>query len=277
MLATVGLWAVPAGAGIPQLEIEETVSCNTETGEHVIDWSITNTLDNEIDFTSAEGLTVPGGTATSTDGPTPDVLPSGDTATGTTTLTGEFTGQVELIAQFMLVTGDPGAADGLADLPEPCEQVVEPTTTTTTAPPPETLAPAPEPIQEAPTFTGLEPGVPGLTPPDPPLDDGVVRLRPWARDDIDQLVEACQDAVKIQRFIPIPRPYDRDDAEGYVQRTERQWREGTTAAFAIVHADDPTRVLGAINSCWRARWGTPATGWRRGRAGGGWRPARHGC
>jgi RimJ/RimL family protein N-acetyltransferase len=88
--------------------------------------------------------------------------------------------------------------------------------------------------------------VASLLPPDPPLDDEVVRLRPWTDDDVDQLVAACQD-TEIQRFIPIPRPYGRDEAEAYVARTRRQWQDGSTAAFAIVDPDDPARVLGAIN------------------------------
>lgn len=83
-------------------------------------------------------------------------------------------------------------------------------------------------------------------PPDPPLDDGTVALRPWTHDDVGQLVAACQDPA-IQRFIPIPRPYGRADAEEYVARTERQWAEGSTAAFAIVDPHDPDHVLGAIN------------------------------
>ncbi len=82
--------------------------------------------------------------------------------------------------------------------------------------------------------------------PDPPLSDGVVALRSWLAADIDQLVEACADPV-IHQFIPIPDPYTRADAEAYVARTQRQWADGSKAAFAIVAADDPARLLGAIN------------------------------
>ena len=64
--------------------------------------------------------------------------------------------------------------------------------------------------------------------PTPPLDDGVVRLRVWDDADIDQVTAACQDAV-LQRFIPIPHPYGRGDAERYVARTRRQWATGEKA------------------------------------------------
>jgi RimJ/RimL family protein N-acetyltransferase len=85
-----------------------------------------------------------------------------------------------------------------------------------------------------------------LHPPDPPLTDGVVTLRPFSDADVEQITASCQDP-EIQRFIPIPRPYQRADAEAYVRRTERQWAEGTKAAFAIVDASDLRMLLGAIN------------------------------
>ncbi len=84
-----------------------------------------------------------------------------------------------------------------------------------------------------------------LAPPDPPLSDGVILLRPWVHADIDQLRDACQDR-SIQCYIPIPRPYHRADAEGYVARTRRQWEEGSKAAFAIVDPAEPGVVLGAV-------------------------------
>ncbi|MCX7621323.1 MAG: GNAT family N-acetyltransferase [Acidimicrobiales bacterium] len=85
-----------------------------------------------------------------------------------------------------------------------------------------------------------------LRPPDPPLSDGVITLRPFEDSDVDTIYDACQDP-EIQRFIPVPRPYRRDDAVAYVRRTQRQWADGSKAAFAIVDANDPTTVLGAIN------------------------------
>ncbi len=83
-------------------------------------------------------------------------------------------------------------------------------------------------------------------PPTPALTDGVVTLRPWRADDLDQLVAACQDPA-IARFIPIPVPYTVADGRAYLERTSREWASGAKAAFAIVAADDDTRLLGAIN------------------------------
>jgi RimJ/RimL family protein N-acetyltransferase len=85
-----------------------------------------------------------------------------------------------------------------------------------------------------------------LAPPDPPLTDGVVVLRPFEDGDIDAVFEACQDPL-VQQFIPIPRPYRREDAQEYVHRTKRDWVDNTKAAFAIVAADARDELLGAIN------------------------------
>lgn len=85
-----------------------------------------------------------------------------------------------------------------------------------------------------------------LRPPDPPLSDGVVTLVPFSDAHVDAVCAACQDEW-IQRFIPIPRPYTRADAEDYVARTRRDWEAGTKAAFAVVDAHDPSVLLGAIN------------------------------
>jgi RimJ/RimL family protein N-acetyltransferase len=85
-----------------------------------------------------------------------------------------------------------------------------------------------------------------LAPPDPPLADSAVLLRPWRRSDVDQLFAACQDEL-IQRYIPVPRPYRRSDAEAYVERTIRQWADGSKAAFAMVPPESPDSLWGAIN------------------------------
>ena len=85
-----------------------------------------------------------------------------------------------------------------------------------------------------------------LTPPDPALTDGVILLRPVTMADVDQIFAACQDE-RLQRYIPVPRPYERADAEGYVIRAERQWTSGDKAAFAIVEPGDPTRLIGVIS------------------------------
>lgn len=85
-----------------------------------------------------------------------------------------------------------------------------------------------------------------LEPPDPPLTDGLVALRPFDDRDAEPIFAACQDDT-LQRFIPIPRPYQRTDAEEYIDRTRDDWRQGAKAAFAIVDGRDPDRLMGAIN------------------------------
>jgi RimJ/RimL family protein N-acetyltransferase len=78
------------------------------------------------------------------------------------------------------------------------------------------------------------------------LSDGVVVLRAWSAADIPQIVDACQDPL-IHRFIPIPWPYGVEDAAAYVDRTGRQWSEGTKVAFAVAEAGRPHVLLGAVN------------------------------
>lgn len=86
---------------------------------------------------------------------------------------------------------------------------------------------------------------PDLLPPDPPLGDGVIRLRPLVPGDVDALTRSGNDP-EVQRFIPVPRPYRRADGEAYVARTIREWAEGTKAAFAIVEGTDD-ELVGVIN------------------------------
>lgn len=78
------------------------------------------------------------------------------------------------------------------------------------------------------------------------LSDGTIGLRNWRDADAEQVDAACRDP-DIARFIPIPQPYGYADAVAYIERTRRQWADGTKAAFAIVAVDDPALVLGAIN------------------------------
>jgi RimJ/RimL family protein N-acetyltransferase len=81
-------------------------------------------------------------------------------------------------------------------------------------------------------------------PPVPRLDDGVVTLRPPAPGDIDAIVEACQDP-EIPRWTRVPKPYTRDHALEFVERSARTWKQGTDAPFVIVDAATG-ELLGAI-------------------------------
>lgn len=75
-----------------------------------------------------------------------------------------------------------------------------------------------------------------LTPPDPPLSDGVVRLRLWTDDDVPALAEACREE-EISRWLDqVPQPYTETDAREWVAVTRRGWGDGSMATFAIVEA-----------------------------------------
>jgi RimJ/RimL family protein N-acetyltransferase len=82
-----------------------------------------------------------------------------------------------------------------------------------------------------------------LVPPDPPLQDGDVVLRPWRRADADAVFRACQDP-EIHRWVPIPQPYERRHADGFVSGEFGGWADGS-APFCIADAATD-EVLGAI-------------------------------
>ncbi|HTJ66366.1 MAG TPA: GNAT family protein [Actinospica sp.] len=64
-----------------------------------------------------------------------------------------------------------------------------------------------------------------------------LELRPWAEQDIDAITAACQDP-EIQRYVPVPAPYSRDDAETYVREVVPKGREaGTDIIFGAFVAD----------------------------------------
>ena len=133
---------------------------------------------------------------------------------------------------------------GACDCEQGCVGVCQPATTEPLlgARGAEAFRPSPQGIH-----VDHDPGMTGaLVPPDPPLSDGVIRLRRFDVGDVDQIADACADP-SIQRFLPLPHPYGRLDAEAYIARTVVDWAEGTKAAFAIVGDDDPNELLGAIN------------------------------
>ncbi|MEU9980008.1 GNAT family N-acetyltransferase [Streptomyces sp. NPDC050856] len=71
-------------------------------------------------------------------------------------------------------------------------------------------------------------------------------LRAYTPADADEVHRACQDP-DIQRWIPVPVPYERQDAEEFVGRTVPEgWRTDTAYAFSVrPRAGGP--LLGAIN------------------------------
>jgi RimJ/RimL family protein N-acetyltransferase len=78
----------------------------------------------------------------------------------------------------------------------------------------------------------------------PRLDDGVVALRPPVPDDVDAITAACQDP-EIPRWTRVPKPYTRDHALEFVERSARSWKHGTDAPFVVVDADT-RELIGAI-------------------------------
>jgi RimJ/RimL family protein N-acetyltransferase len=81
-------------------------------------------------------------------------------------------------------------------------------------------------------------------PPDPPLTDGVVILRLPRDADAPPIAAACRDP-EIARWIPVPVPYEVDDARAFVAFAAEGWSSGREPTFVI--ADATSRVLaGAI-------------------------------
>jgi len=78
------------------------------------------------------------------------------------------------------------------------------------------------------------------------LDGGTVVLRPLRDEDLQAIVEACQDPEMI-RWTTIPQPYGEPHARDFVHAfAERGWADDTRAVFAI--ADPVTDAyLGAVD------------------------------
>jgi RimJ/RimL family protein N-acetyltransferase len=78
----------------------------------------------------------------------------------------------------------------------------------------------------------------------PDLSDGVVRLRPPERTDVDAIYEACQDPA-IVRFTRVPFPYSRLHAQAFVRNAAHEWRAGS--GVHLVAADPSTDgLLGVV-------------------------------
>lgn len=66
--------------------------------------------------------------------------------------------------------------------------------------------------------------------PDPPLEDDVIRLRPWRLDDAPAVTRACQDP-EIARWTLVPSPYTEADARTWLESQASAWEDH--APFAI--------------------------------------------
>jgi RimJ/RimL family protein N-acetyltransferase len=70
-------------------------------------------------------------------------------------------------------------------------------------------------------------------------------LIPWGEEHIDAITAACQDSA-IQRYVPVPSPYTRSDAEKFVREVAPAGRSaGTDVVFGVVHAETG-EVLAAV-------------------------------
>jgi signal transduction histidine kinase len=69
-------------------------------------------------------------------------------------------------------------------------------------------------------------------PPDPPLGDEAIRLRLPTDADTPAIAAACADP-EIARWIPVPVPYGRGDAEAFLEIADDGWTTGRHATFAI--------------------------------------------
>lgn len=72
-----------------------------------------------------------------------------------------------------------------------------------------------------------------LDPPDPALSDGDLVLRPPEEGDVPWIVRGCIDP-EVSRWTTVPSPYDEGHARAFVADAAVDWRQGTTATFAIL-------------------------------------------
>ncbi len=83
-----------------------------------------------------------------------------------------------------------------------------------------------------------------LAPPDPPLDDGVVRLEPLRAEHVPAM-RALGDDEHVARFTYVEAPLTDTDARLWVDRYVDGWRDGSLAGFAI-EASESEEFLGFI-------------------------------
>jgi RimJ/RimL family protein N-acetyltransferase len=80
--------------------------------------------------------------------------------------------------------------------------------------------------------------------PDPPLDDGTVRLRPWEELDAPALAAAWADA-EIKRWTAVPADPSEDHARRWIRGAELRRRQGV-ALDLVVSPSGADDVLGEV-------------------------------
>ncbi|HMQ26570.1 MAG TPA: GNAT family N-acetyltransferase, partial [Acidimicrobiales bacterium] len=86
---------------------------------------------------------------------------------------------------------------------------------------------------------------PPLPLPQPPLGDGVVRLRPWRPADAPALVAAWSDR-DVARWSPPPRSHALVDARRWIDATPRLRERGLALDLVIAAVGPGDRVLGEV-------------------------------
>jgi len=68
-----------------------------------------------------------------------------------------------------------------------------------------------------------------------PLSDGVVTLRPKTLEDVEAIVEACQDP-EIARWTRVPSPYTPTEATGWIEACKGELEAGTAIDWLVIDA-----------------------------------------
>jgi RimJ/RimL family protein N-acetyltransferase len=95
--------------------------------------------------------------------------------------------------------------------------------------------------------------------PDPQLDDGVVRLRPWRRADLDCVRLAATDP-RIPKDTSVPTVFSPSEGQAFI---ERQWSRTTNGeGVSLAIADAPSdAAVGLVVALFRERIGVVGVGY----------------
>ena len=86
--------------------------------------------------------------------------------------------------------------------------------------------------------------------PDPQLSDGIVTLRPWREDDVDDLVTCLDGEEEIVRWLDaVPQPYRETEARSWIEHSASAWKDGTSAPFAVTDATTG-ELVGSVGFGW---------------------------
>jgi ribosomal-protein-alanine N-acetyltransferase len=84
-----------------------------------------------------------------------------------------------------------------------------------------------------------------LAPPQPPLDDGVVKLRSWQSVDAPAITRMFQDPEAL-RWTRAPSPYREHDAHAWLASVSTQMRRGDALPLAMTDSAEDT-LVGSID------------------------------